>query len=341
VSIRNVLVVFNPVAGVGWKRREGEVETMVRELRAAGVAVATAETRGPQAPPGALFEGLGDFEAVLACGGDGTVNEILQGLVKRRRQAKLGIIPMGSGNLMAGEMGMHRPLAANVKTLLSAPVESCRVACIAPLNPSGGPPRYWLAAAGIGADARVICGINPAHKARFGIVAYYAESARQLLFTREPFSPFVVEFVDPRTGAIRSEVVTQVVVERIGYFGRFLEESAADPLASDAFRAVLFKTARRWDYLAYGVRLLAYQALGRYGQVSDVEVIRTDEISCRALPKLVSAPASAPHASTEVLAEVDGELLGGLPVRVGLANFWVGVLCPGNAQSRDGSATLP
>src|SRR5260370_36762867 len=82
--------------------------------------------------------------------------------------------------------------------------------------------RYWIVAAGVGADAHVICKINHEFKARYGIYAYYAESARQLLLARYKFPPFVVEFHESGRNVPRREIVTHIVPERIDYFGRCL-----------------------------------------------------------------------------------------------------------------------
>src|SRR5260370_2744510 len=80
--------------------------------------------------------------------------------------------------------------------------------------------RYWIVAAGVGADAHVICKINHEFKARYGIYAYYAESARQLLLARYKFPPLVVEFQESGSNVPRREIVTNIVTERIDYFWR-------------------------------------------------------------------------------------------------------------------------
>jgi len=325
--MQTALVVFNPIAGMRWRRRDSELHALLRSLTEAGVKTLTTTTRGPGHPPGELFDGLDEFDAVLAVGGDGTVNEVLQALMANGREAALGVVPFGSGNLLAKELGFRRKVEGLVEALTHSEPQPCPVGCIEQTDT--GERRYWLAAAGVGADARVICALNPAAKARFGIAAYYAESTRQLLFSDEPFPLFAVDFEDLSTGTTRTEIVAQVVAERIGYFGPFLEAAGAPALASDQVRAVLFKTARRSTFLHYGFRLVASLAYGRAAggaKLKDVEVVRTRELRCYR-----PDPAAATQlvcGGQKSLAEVDGELFGELPVKVSLVQRQVRLLRP-------------
>ncbi|HVP44603.1 MAG TPA: diacylglycerol kinase family protein [Terriglobales bacterium] len=325
--MQTALVVFNPIAGMRWRRRDSELHALLAALTRAGVKTLTTTTRGPHQPPAELFDGLDEFDTVLAVGGDGTVNEVLQAMMVNGQDAALGVVPFGSGNLLAKDLGFHRKVEDLVEALTDSTPQPCPVGCIE--QPGTGARRYWLAAAGVGADARVICALSPSAKARFGIAAYYAESTRQLLFSAEPFPLFAVDFQDLAGGRARTEVVAQVVAERIGYFGDFLEAPDAPPLPPDQFRVVLFKTARRSTFLHYGLRLLASQARGHaaYTSLKDVEVVRTREVFChRADPAGVAT--QLVFGSQKSLAEVDGELFGELPVRLSLVPRQVRILRP-------------
>ena len=310
-----------------WRKRDSELHALLLSLTNAGVRTLTTTTRGPQHPPAELFDGLDDFDTVLAVGGDGTVNEVLQALMSDGREAALGVVPFGSGNLLAKDLGARRKVEELVEALTQCKPQPCPVGCIEQM--ASGERRYWLAAAGVGADARVICALSPAAKAKFGIAAYYAESARQLLFSREPFPLFAVDFEDSTTGKLRTEFVTQVVAERIGYFGAFLEAPDAPALPKDQLRVVLFKTARHAAFLDYGFRLVAALATGRRSgsRLKDVEVVRTGEFRCY-MPDPAMVATQFAYGPQKTLAEVDGELFGELPVRASLVPRQVRVLRP-------------
>lgn len=103
----DLLLVANPVSGQGAVGRHlGEVEELLREL---GVAVLVVETEGP----GDGREAAAEFRegVILSFGGDGTFNEVLNGADLDR--CVLGVIPAGTGNVLAKELGLsHNPRLA-------------------------------------------------------------------------------------------------------------------------------------------------------------------------------------------------------------------------------------
>jgi len=90
------LVVVNPAAGRGRVRREWP--GLAAQLRAAGIAFDVAETRAPGEGIGYAERAARDYDAVIAAGGDGTVHEVVNGLMRAGGGAALGILPLGSGN---------------------------------------------------------------------------------------------------------------------------------------------------------------------------------------------------------------------------------------------------
>jgi YegS/Rv2252/BmrU family lipid kinase len=89
------LVILNPVAGRGRLRREWP--RIAGRLRGAGVAFEVAETRAPGDAERIAASASG-FDAVVAAGGDGTVHEVTNGLLRAGAGAALGVLPLGSGD---------------------------------------------------------------------------------------------------------------------------------------------------------------------------------------------------------------------------------------------------
>lgn len=90
------LVILNPVAGRGRVRREWP--RMAARLRAAGIAFDFAETGAPGEAVDLAERGARRYDVVVAVGGDGTVHEVANGLLRAGGGAALGVLPLGSGD---------------------------------------------------------------------------------------------------------------------------------------------------------------------------------------------------------------------------------------------------
>lgn len=112
--------------------------------------------------------------AVVAIGGDGTINEIGSALIGT--QTPMGIIPKGSGNGLATELGIPKEPEAACKILLNSKI----------LNIDAGQfnDRYFINMAGIGLDARVALAFDRHHKR--GILPYYYLTLRELFCYQAP-----------------------------------------------------------------------------------------------------------------------------------------------------------
>src|SRR5690242_15476191 len=102
--MRRAVLLYNPFSG---RHRVEQVHAACHVLRASGVdadAVATraAGSAGEQAQE-AVAHGC---DTVFACGGDGTVNEVLQGVIGS--SVALGVIPLGTANALAADLGIGR-----------------------------------------------------------------------------------------------------------------------------------------------------------------------------------------------------------------------------------------
>ncbi len=321
--MRRFGILVNIANGFG-NRKERRLRAFEDELRKHGAETRIFRTSKSGVAGGALQAArLAGCDALLAAGGDGTFNDLLQASMAAGSDLPLAVLPFGSGNILAQELhkGSDRDIASQLLTAQPRPVAIGKMTS----ETSGGTViRYFAVAAGVGADARVICGINPRHKIRFGIAAYYVESARQLLFDRNPLPEFQVRFSDSDSGQIREEQVTQVVVERVSYFGRCLAGRNGHGLLSEAFRLVLFKTNRRSAFLAYGARLVEARFSTAAHPVRDVEIAHAREVTFM----------NADRSPAPVLTEVDGEPVGQLPAHIELVHSGVRMMIPGVAHAR-------
>ncbi|MGH9523304.1 MAG: diacylglycerol/lipid kinase family protein [Terriglobales bacterium] len=308
--MRTLGLVVNVGNGYG-SRKERRLQELQSHLRRFGAAVHVFRTGAPGLAGSVLRAALaGNCEALLTAGGDGTFNDLLQAVAGNGYDIPIGVLPFGSGNILAQDLGTSSDMQRLASDLLRAEVRPVAVGRMRARESSSVVERYFGVAAGVGADARVICGVDARLKARIGIAAYYAEAMRQLLFSREPFPEFMIEFTDSQTGQKRSERVTQAVAERVTYFGRCLAGHNGHGLHTREFRLVLFKTNRRSVFVGYGARMVASKFSRRSQPMRDVEIAHARQV--------LFLPVDDSRAP--VLAEVDGEPLGHLPAEIEIAD---------------------
>lgn len=317
--MQRAALIFNPAAGTRHASRVHDVEAARAVFHDAGVETTVVETSATSGATGDVLQRIdGAVDAVIVCGGDGTVNDVLQAFARDGHRPAIGIIPLGSGNLLAREFKMPKRIKDAARAILRAERRRMPLGCIETIPPAEPKRRYWLGAVGVGVDAGVIDQVHPQVKSRFGAVAYYIAATRHVLFSREQFASFGTQWLD-EAGKLRSETITQVVLERINYFGPCVEPASQGALQEDRMRAVFFKTHQRSSYAKYGVRQVAYLLWGHRGKVPLVEVARLRELNCFSLE-------SGPNNGT--LAEADGQIFGRLPVKVYVSGVTVEVLIP-------------
>ncbi|MDA8219643.1 MAG: diacylglycerol kinase family lipid kinase [Dehalococcoidales bacterium] len=154
-------VVFNQVAGRGVTRER--LEELLEPLRDAGweIDVEASDARGAATSLAHAAVSRG-CDVVIAAGGDGTVNEVLQALVGE--QAALGVLPLGTGNVWAHQTGIPMDLKGAVDVLHEGWLRRVDV------GQAGD--RFFLLMAGIGYDAAVASITRPTEKRRLGVLAY-------------------------------------------------------------------------------------------------------------------------------------------------------------------------
>ncbi len=165
-----ICVIFNPTA------RGDKARHFRRHLDTIGAECALKQTAAAGAArtlaAGAVREG---FEIIVAAGGDGTLNEVLNGIGDVPGgfdQACLGILPLGTVNVFAKELRLPLRLAPAwqvVRDARETRVDVLRVNCLL----KGAPTRhYFVQMAGAGLDARAIELVNYKLKKRLGPLAY-------------------------------------------------------------------------------------------------------------------------------------------------------------------------
>lgn len=164
------LVIYNPIAGPWDVRRS--LKRVCSALEEHGWSVDISETEKPgDAILLARTAAQEDCDVVIAAGGDGTVNEVVNGLVGTR--TALGVLPVGTGNLWAKQLGIPTYTLTNPLRLQDAATGlakgTVRLVDVGRVND-----RHFLCWAGIGLDAQVTAEMEPRqrHTKRLGMLPY-------------------------------------------------------------------------------------------------------------------------------------------------------------------------
>jgi diacylglycerol kinase (ATP) len=316
-ALRRVAFIHNPASGPVSARRELRVREAMQVLREAGSQVENLETRGPGGGAAHARECVRQgFDAVIACGGDGTVHEVLQPLVGTG--IALGVLPLGTANALAANLGLIAPASEVARKLLLAKPVRIPVGRIHYRDPAGNPAsRYFVVAAGIGADALLMSRLDSRLKRRLGYLLYLVEAFR--IWATDPFPLFEAAVTTNGSGIPRVVEVSQLLAVRVRSFGGALRRLAPGAtLYNGHLHLIAFRTRRRLHYLRFLLGVLA----GRHTFDGVIELLEATEVECRPC-----------NGSAEILfTEADGEVLGSLPVRLEVVPDALHLLIPQGAE---------
>ncbi len=324
--MRKAALLYNPDSGGSRARRQTELESVLAILRGASVEAhlvltdsrAHAEKKARQAV-------LAGCDTIFACGGDGTIHNMIQVLANTK--VALAILPMGTANALAHDLGVPMNISAAAQAALRGVprrVALGRVQFIDLEGVSGS--RFFIVAAGAGVDAHLFYKLHAGTKQRMGMTAYYSK-AWQLWFTH-PMTRFLVEFSEtsseqPSSEQLRRAEVTELMAVRIRNFGGVLQELAPGAsLDRNDLRLIFCRTASRLAYLLYVMRGL----LRGNWKVPGIDLAHSERVLCQYLPALPSTDSM--HAQPKVYVEADGELVGTVPTEITIVPDALTLLAP-------------
>lgn len=274
------LIIFNPHAGR--VPRYGIIHRLVKEL--GHVEVVKPSQRGDST----LFAQKADADVVIAAGGDGTVNEVVNGLLRNPRQGiVLGVIPLGTSNLYARSLRMATLTAQSaIEAILQG---KTRHVDVGKINN-----RFFINACGAGLDAEMFKNVQPNIKKFFGEVAY----PLSLLKTFFSYTPHQLRIEVYCKGSVRIEEGYYALVCNIGKYTR-LFQMIPDAHDDDGLLDILiFKNKDLLSQFMYLYSVLAKNHTSR----SDIVHLQGERIRI--------------SARQNVLAHADAELVGTTPLEI-------------------------
>lgn len=291
-------VILNPAAGQ--KTHESVREALDSHFGASRIPYEVHETlKGDK--PGEIVRArlLNGFDIAVAAGGDGTVSDVIDGLAGS--SIPLGIIPTGTGNLIARELGIPSEVDEAIKLIAGTPrprkIDAMRIG-----------KRVFVLNVSVGVSASVMSDTTRKDKKRFGRLAYVVTTALKT-FTLK--SRHVVVSVDDIAHEYRA---IEVAIMNCGMLAKVIHPKEPEIRIDDGYLDVLIlgmRAIRDYPRYTFGVISGRPADLSRFIRAERRVTIRSD------VPLAVQA---------------DGDIIGTTPIEVELLPGAVTVLVPEEHQ---------
>ncbi|MGE4278274.1 MAG: diacylglycerol kinase family protein [Magnetospirillum sp.] len=290
---RRLLVIHNPTAG---RRRKKRLAEVVERLRQKGcIVTALQTTRRGDAEEFARAASPADYDVVVAAGGDGTVNEVVNGLVAGQGGVALAVIPLGTANVLALEIGLDpKNFDQIAHAIAQGPARNVH------LGIANG--RHFVLMAGAGLDAHVVEGVNIALKRATGKLAYVVESVKQA---------FGYDFPEITVRANGETYEGRMAVACKGryYGGPFIAAPGAN-LENPKLEVCILPKSGVAGVMRYGLAL----PMNKLAELPEVMVVSADSM-------VILGPRGAPL-------QGDGDIVARLPAEISIAPETVQLIVP-------------
>ncbi len=310
-NLRNALLIHNPNAGGGADKRRRLLDEARRIFSASGIEVELAETSAPgHATEIAQQAVIARRDLVIACGGDGTLNEVVNGLAGStvgnqlgHHRVPLALLPAGTANIFAKELTLPWNIPNAARKLIRGTVADIALGLATPLRDPANQ-KYFLSVAGAGPDGMIVYSIDLELKARLGILAYWWQGGREVFRYKFPHFRVVIDG-HPQDSSF-------VLVGRTKHYGGPFKITTLADLFEDKFEVMTLTTQSGLRYLSYLPALWMEKLRGLEG----VRFEKADSLVCEPLDE------------NPVYAQVDGEPLGRLPVEFKIVPTALKILVP-------------
>jgi YegS/Rv2252/BmrU family lipid kinase len=263
-----VMIIFNPTAGQsGGHTIEQEITTAAEIWRAHNWYVDLAPTAhsgdGTHLARSAVER---RYDIVVAAGGDGTINEVVNGIVGS--DTALATLPMGTVNVWARELGLPFQTKAAAEALLSWKPR--------PIDVGKAGEHHFLLMAGVGFDAAITADVRPEDKRRFGALAYVFRGVERLLRIRGTRSRLVI---DGRQ--VKGRVIL-VVIGNSQLYGGLVRITNRATIDDGLLDICVIKGDSVWSAIYHTFTILQ----GRYSIDPEIEYYRARTVTMTSRPSL-------------------------------------------------------
>ncbi len=193
-----------------------------------------------------LYEG---YELIVAVGGDGTANEVINGFFEHgetiNREAAAAFISTGTGSDLIRTLGTPRDFSGMVKHIARSPVRTIDLGKVKYINNRGtGETGYFINIAGLGLDGDTVARVNRASKAMGGFLSFlWATVISLLLYCNQPMA------ITVDNELIYEGPVTVVVAGNGRYFGGGMNIAPRAKMDDGFFDIIILRNLSKADLL--------------------------------------------------------------------------------------------
>ncbi len=294
---KKLQLIVNPISGGGYSLKI--LPDVVGILEQSGCEVEVFKTSGrgdAQREASGVSDG---YSAVVAMGGDGTINEVVHGLLDSGRDVPVGLIPLGTANVLARELGV--PLDYKQACHVIAGGNTRRI------DVARDEKRHFVLMAGIGFDAEVVRIIEAGRRGSISVFAYAMPILKT--FWNYNYPRFSVE-VDGRS---LGEASGSMFISNARRYTSPLVITNKARVDDGELDVLIFRESGRLKMLKYTLGILFWRA----DWFSDVTYVTGKEIRVTLLDE-----------TKELAYQIDGDLGGTVPQKFSVVPAALSVLVP-------------
>ncbi len=280
-----VKLIINPVAGGGKIHQYmTSIKKILRECNELDISFTQKPGEAVTLSREAIRQ---EYECIVASGGDGTLNEVINGVIREDPAIPIGFIPLGITSVFALSAGIPRH-----------PLEAARI--INQGHPrrmdlgkiSGNPPTYFASMLGLGFDALVVKKVLPGEKQRWGRWAFIVQGVREWMLSPLP-SPFLLQEEKGETYSC-----FQAVISNAPYYGGPFFITPSANLNDGRLDICIFQKRGKLSLLHFISRVIQ----GKHLSLDGVKYLRTRSAKI--------------WSEKKIGAQIDGDFWGYLPIEV-------------------------
>lgn len=233
------ILLYNPVSGKGkFKRQIPYIKEFFRDKR---LELDIYESREPKDLEEKALIFSGDYDVFIVAGGDGTINEVLNGIMKSEKKPTLAVLPSGTANDIGAMLGINKNYKRTLKIITTKnPV-------LMDVNSIND--RYFLYTTAAGIITKISYAVPRIKVKKYGYLAYVTEGAKDI------FKNYIMEMeVHHNNGVSKGEYMLALALSSTRVGGRFLNKFSEPSLNDGLLEIRLIKYKKHfkiWKLLTF------------------------------------------------------------------------------------------
>lgn len=292
----NIQLIINPIAGNKAFRSIKKIEELLKKK--APVKTFLTEKKGDAE----AFARQISSELIIVVGGDGTFNEVINGLLSSdKNKIPLALIPLGTTNVLAKEIGIPEDIEGAIEVALTNIPKTISLGRIVSTRNSSLPTiRYFSLMAGIGFDGEVVFRVSDRIKKISGKGAYILSGIKTIM----QYNPPLIEIKTSE----RTFTGYTAVIGNARFYGGYFHVTPKANIRDPLLDLCLFRGKRRKDILRFVTDIIRGKHLNSkdvfYEKFSELEILSKETVHV----------------------QIDGDYFGTLPVKIGVVKDAVSII---------------